>query len=411
MADFTDEDLFDLDDAALEAAFKEAKASSDSPESDLEDENNSTDSETYTETSEENAVDETEEFDETIEVDNGSEQPEDDEDSDHNSDESEEDETTEEDPSETDEDDLDEDSETEDDKGSEEDEATDETKQPAQSYTFKANGKEYEFSSEEIVDQFPKIFGQAMDYTKKMQSIKPWRKTIDALESAELTHTDVNLMIDVLKGNKNAIAEVIKRTGVDTLDLDTDADSDYVANNYGRDDRALDVKDVVDLISQDPEYTTTHNILSKDWDERSWGTMSENPEMIRLLHLDVKSGMYDRLQPIAEKLKIFGGGTKSDLDYYKEAAEQFFTRTAKEEALKQKQTAKKAEQETKANETARVETVKKKDAQRTATKQASAKRKAAAPTKNLAAGKGVVDYLDDSDEAFDDWYKNLQDNM
>jgi hypothetical protein len=410
MADFTDEDLFDLSDDDLEAAFKEAKASTDSPETDLEQEdeiNNSADSVDETEN-----VDDTETTDEEIEIEDGSEQPEDDAgDSDHNSDESEEAETTEEDQSETDEDDLDEDSEADKDKGSEDEDATDEEEQPVQSYTFKANGKEYEFSSDEIVDQFPKIFGQAMDYTKKMQAIKPWRKTIDALEGAELTHNDVNLMIDVLKGNKDAIAEVIKRTGVDTLDLKTDEDSNYTAEDYGRDDRALAVKDVVDLISKDPEYTVTHGILSNDWDERSWNTMSENPEMIRLLHLDVQSGMYQKLQPIAEKLKIFSGGTKSDLDYYKEAAEQFFTKTRNEEAAKQKLAEKTTKQETKDAETARVEKVRAKNAQRTATKQASAKRKAAAPTKNLAAGKGVVDYLDDSDEAFDEWYKNLQDSI
>jgi hypothetical protein len=408
MSEFTDEDLFDLDDDALEAAFKEAKAASDSPETDLEEDSSELVEETV---EDETAEDDIEDTDETIEVDNGSEQPEDDEDSDHNSDELDEEETTEEEQSDAEEDDLDEDSETEDDKDSTEEDASEEESQPAQTYTFKANGKEYEFSSDEIVDQFPKIFGQAMDYTKKMQAIKPWRKTIDALEGAELTHSDVNLMIDVLKGNKDAIAEVVKRTGIDTLDLNTEEDSNYVAEDYGRDDRALDVKDVVDLISQDPEYTVTHSILSKDWDERSWSTMSENPEMIRLLHLDVKNGMYDRLQPIAEKLKVFGGGTKSDLDYYKEAAEQFFAKTAKEETLKQQRLKQQEADEKKAAETTRVEKVKKKSAQRTATKQAAAKRKAAAPTKNLAAGKGVVDYLDDSDEAFDEWYKNLQDNM
>ena len=398
MPDLTDEDLFDMSDDDLEAAFKEAKASSNSPETDMEDDD-STDLGNEADDTSEN----TEDTDETIEVDNGSEQPDNEEDSDHNSDESDEDETTEEDQSDTEEDDLDEDSDTEDDNGSEEEDATKEKTQPAQAYTFKANGKEYEFSSDEIVDQFPKIFGQAMDYTKKMQALKPWRKTIDALEGAELTHNDVNLMIDVLKGNKEAIAEVIKRTGVDTLDLNTEENSKYVAEDYGRDDRALAVKDVVDLINQDPEYTVTHNILSKDWDERSWGTMAENPEMIRLLHLDVKSGMYNRLQPIAEKLKIFGGGTKSDLDYYKEAAEQFFRRTAQEEAAKEQQA-------TETAATTRVAKVKEKTAQRTATKEASAKRKAAAPTKNLASGKGVVDYLEDSDEAFDEWYKNLQDS-
>lgn len=94
--------------------------------------------------------------------------------------------------------------------------------QEVQKYKFKANGREYELTDEEMRTQFPKVFGQAMDYTKKTQALKPWRQTIDALESAKISHNDVSLMIDVLRGDKQAIAEVIKRTGVDALDIDTE---------------------------------------------------------------------------------------------------------------------------------------------------------------------------------------------
>lgn len=408
MADFTEDDLFDMSDEDLEAAFKEAKASADSPDTEFED----TSTQDIDPQDEEMAeVDEDTEDDE-VELDDGSEQSEQDEtDSDQNGEETDEDDVDEEDPSKTDEEALDEDSEAEEDKGSEETETKEEDTPPAQPYKFKANGKEYEFSGEEIVEQFPKIFGQAMDYTKKMQAIKPWRKTIDALEGAELSHEDVSLMIDVLKGDKGAINEVIKRTGIDTLDLKDDEDNPYVAKDYGRDDRALDIKDVVDSISQDAEYSTTHSILSNEWDNQSWQTMAENPEMIKLLHLDVKSGMYQQLQPIAEKLKVFAGGTKTDLECYKEAAQQFYANKSKADMAAKAQEKRAAEQERQDAEQARLQDVKAKATKRSATKKASVKRKAAAPTKNTGTQKGVVDYLDDSEEAFDEWYKKLQDDM
>jgi len=397
-------DLWDMSDEELEAAFKEAQANQDSPDTDLE-------AEMPQEEYEEAASDYEEAAEE--EFDDGPEQPEDElEDSGHDtSDESETDEFEEEDDSEIDEEVPDEDSETEEEDSSDEDEEDDEEEQPVQSYKFKANGKDYEFSSEEIVDQFPKIFGQAMDYTKKMQTIKPWRKTIDAIESAELKHEDVSLMIDVLKGDKGAIAEVLKRTGTDTLDLDSDDNDPYVAKDYGRDDSALAIKDIVDDISRDQEYATTHNILSKEWDDTSWKTMTENPEMIRLLHTDVKSGMFQTLQPVAEKLKVYDGGRKSDLDYYKEAAQQHFTQVAEQDAFEERKAARQAELETREAEQARLAEVKAKSQQRSATTKASAKRKAAAPTKNAVASRDVVDYLDASDTDFDEWYKQLQDDI
>jgi hypothetical protein len=404
-----DEDLWDMSDEELEAAFKEAQASELSPNTDLE-ENQVLEEFPESEPS-------TEDTDEEVEIEDGPEQLEAEdedlelEDSGHDaSDESDTDEVADEDEEESTEDDPDGDSE-EEEPSSDDAEDEDEEEQPVQTYKFRANGKDYEFSSDEIVDQFPKIFGQAMDYTKKMQTIKPWRKTIDAIESAELSHEDVSLMIDVLKGDKGAITEVLKRTGVDTLELDTDADKPYVAKDYGRDDSALAIKDIVDDISQDVEYATTHNILSKEWDERSWATMAQNPEMIKLLHTDVKSGMYSTLQPLAEKLKVFDGGRKSDLDYYKEAAQQHFNQVAEQEAYEERLAARQAEKEAKEAEKARLAEIKAKSEKRTATKQASAKRKAAAPTKAASAARDVIDYLDDSDEAFDEWYQRLQNEM
>lgn len=403
-----EEDLWDMSDEELEAAFKNAITSGETLDSTEEPDETFDKSES---TYEEPDLEEEEEIttDDTEVDEDGPEQPEEDlEDSDHNaSDEAESDEESEEDASD---DGIDTNPESEED-SSEETAEEEAEEQPAQMYKFRANGKDYEFSSEEIVDQFPKIFGQAMDYTKKMQTIKPWRKTIDAIESANLNHNDINLMIDVLKGDKEAITEVLKRTGVDTLELDTENASSYVAKDYGRDDSALAIKDIVDDISRDAEYATTHNILSKEWDDKSWDTITKNPEMIRLLHTDVKSGMYQTLLPLVEKLKVYDGGRKSDLDYYKEAAQQHFDRIAKQEAYNEQQETRQAQLEAKKAEQTRLAQVKEKSQRQVATKQASAKRKAAAPTRNVVAGRDVIDYLDDSDEAFDEWYKKLQDDI
>lgn len=266
-----------------------------------------------------------------------------------------------------------------------------------QPYIFKANGKEYSFSEDEVKAQFPKIFGQAMDYTKKMQAMKPWKKTIDAMEQAKLNHNDVNLMIDVLKGDKDAIAEVIKRTGVDALELDIE-DSKYVAKDYGRDDATLALRDVIDEISGDPEYETTHKILANEWDDTSWKRLSSDPEMIKLLHVDVKSGMFQRLQPIADKFKTYDRGSKSDLEYYGEAARQY----AYEMQQTQKATEDRNINEARAKELNAVRANQQKVVN---TKEAASARKAATPVKKTAGVKRVVDYLDDSDEEYDKWYK------
>lgn len=382
----TDEQMFNLSDEELERAFLEARAQDNSPETDIE--NVEYDSE------------------ETIDL----EQPEMDSDDDLVVDDvadteieadSEETEGTPDEGPEVAEE------QTEEDDG---EVAPDVTETPV--HKFKANGKEYTFTPEEMMSQFPKIFGQAMDYTKKTQALKPWRKTIDAIESANLSHDQINLMIDVFKGDKNAIAEVMRRTGVDALDLDTE-NNVYTPKDYGRDDTALAIKDIVDEISSDKEFSITQQILNKEWDDRSFSELTRDPELIKLLHIDVKSGTYDKVQPIAEKLKVFDRGRQSDLEYYKQAAGEYFREINEAQRREQAMEEQRQLREAKAARQAELERVRTTQAKQEAVKTQAVARKAAAPTKsNAGTKKSVTDYLDESDEAYDDWYKrNVLDKM
>lgn len=382
----TDEQMFNLSDEELEIAFLEARAQDNSPETDIE--NVEYDSE------------------ETIDL----EQPEMDSDDDLvvddvadteiEADSEEIEGTPDEGPEVTEE-------QTEE---NDEEVAPDVTETPV--HKFKANGKEYTFTPEEMMSQFPKIFGQAMDYTKKTQALKPWRKTIDAIESANLSHDQINLMIDVFKGDKNAIAEVMRRTGVDALDLDTE-NNVYTPKDYGRDDTALAIKDIVDEISSDKEFSITQQILNKEWDDRSFSELTRDPELIKLLHIDVKSGTYDKVQLIAEKLKVFDRGRQSDLEYYKQAAGEYFREINEAQRREQAMEEQRQLREAKAARQAELERVRTTQAKQEAVKTQAVARKAAAPTKsNAGTKKSVTDYLDESDEAYDDWYKrNVLDKM
>ncbi len=285
-----------------------------------------------------------------------------------------------------------------------EDEIVDEAQKEHQELAFKANGREYKFTQDEIMAQFPKIFGQAMDYTKKTQAMKPWRKTIDAIEEAKLGHDDINLMIDVMKGNKEAIAEVLKRTGVDSLEIDTE-NSKYTPNDYGRDDKALAIKDIIEEISVDREYEITHKVLSKEWDEKSFKKMTDDPELIRLLHNDVKSGTFDKVQAVAEKIKVFDRGLKTDLEYYELASMEIAQQYQEEQRRAYDVERQRADREAKLARQAEIERVRKTQERQKEVEVKAVERKAATPTSRKAVSSKVVDYLDDSDEAFEDWYK------
>ena len=380
----SDNEINDLSDAELEAAFKSAKAEIGS---------------TVTITNEPD-VDYDDEVDEL-------EQPNVDSDDDTSA--NEEDEEEVEDDSETENEDADESAETEDEQTDNTEKDSDKVVQPTQEILkVKANGQDYEFTLDEMKSQFGSIFAKAQDYTKKTQALKEYRKTIDIVQNAGLSDNDLNLFADVLKGDKDAIAAVLKRTGVDALDLDTE-NVNYAPKNYGRNDTELAIKDIVDDISADKEYVITHNILEKQWDSKSREKFIEDPNMIKGLHIDVKSGLYDKLNPIMQKLKIYDGATRSDLDYYFMAHKQFIDSQRDASSKAEKAELARVENQAKVAEAEKVSTVKAKMAQQTATKEASVKRKAAAPTKK-AVGTSKINYLNDdpSDDEVEEWFKNIK---
>ena len=260
-------------------------------------------------------------------------------------------------------------------------EETEETK--PNTYKVKADGMDFEFTTEELLKLAPK----AIDYSKKTMALAPYRKRISAMEEAGLTDHDVNLMIDVMKGDKNAIAEVLKRTKVDPLELDTDGKDAYVPNSYGKDETVLAIEEIVAEISKDKEYETTQRIVDDLWDSASRMQMRENPALIRGLHEEVQMGRYTIVAPMAAKMKtmdlVNGVPVKSDLEYYQNAVNVYIEQSATTEKVN--------------TQVQRQESIKEK----------APARKAAAPTKQGTGKKTAIDYLDDGDEDYDTWYKSI----
>lgn len=269
-------------------------------------------------------------------------------------------------------------------------------------YVYKANGQEFEFTEDEIKEQFGAVFAKAMDYTQKTQALKKHRQIVDVVEQEKLTLDDINFALDLLRGDKGAIAELIKKTGVDTLELETEDNSPYTPKNYGRTNMELDIQEITTEISKDPEYEITHRLLTKEWDDESWTELTKKPYMIKLLHTDVKNGVFDKINPILQKLKLqdsikFGRSIKSDLDYYKDAVGVYSQTIAQENARK-------AEAERIASTQRRIAEVKQVQQAKTAQKAAVKKRKAAALTKSSTGTKKSINYLEEALNMPDDDY-------
>ena len=258
-------------------------------------------------------------------------------------------------------------------------------------FRLKADGTEFELTENEL----KQLASKGMNYTKKMQDIKEYREHVSAIKEAALSKDDINLMIDVLKGDKDALATVMKRTGVDALDVDVE-NSKYVPKNYGRNEVELEIEEVVETISRDPEYVTTKHIISSNWDKQSQMEFVKDPVKIAKLHEDVKNGIFDQVVPMMLKKKALDGARKSDIEYYIEAGTDYYQNKAREAYNARVIEAEKARKQ------AEIKVVKEQEAKRSVVTETASKRKAATMTKPKTAKRSIDDYLNTamSDDEF-----------
>lgn len=244
-------------------------------------------------------------------------------------------------------------------------------------YTIKANGKEYDMS----IDELKQMASKGMDYVKKTTALKPYRTMIAAMQENNISPEDLNMLIDLKKGNKEAISKIIKDSNIDTYDL-PEVDN-YKPTEYRKSEESYEINEILSTISKDSEFSRTSDIYSK-LDDSSRQAINSNPSMLSGLHQDIKSGLFDKVLPYAEKRAMIDGFSQPFLKYYIEAGSEYIKNqmnTPKPNPIKS--------QSSPANKDNKI---------------------AAALPSSRADKKSAIDYLDEeiNDEDYYAWRKKLQ---
>jgi hypothetical protein len=169
---------------------------------------------------------------------------------------------------------------------------------------FKANGKMMSVDNSDDVRQLMKM---GAGYNKKMAGMKSHQKIIKMLENNELLdESKLNYLIDLDKKNPDAIAKLIKDSGVDTYELSNDTETEYTPNTYNVNDKQVQLDSVLEDLQESSGYTTTVDIVGNKWDVSSRQTLVAEPELIRSINGHVENGIYDQIVAVVEKEKMLG---------------------------------------------------------------------------------------------------------
>ena len=251
---------------------------------------------------------------------------------------------------------------------------------------FRANGVDIKVDDpEDIV----RLMQMGANYQKKMAQLKPHLKIIKMLENNDLLKPEqLNNLIDVFKKDPKAIAKLVKESTLDPLDIDKDAPSDYEPNDYSVSDGEIELDQVLEDIKDTDTFNRTINVLTKSWDTASKQTISEHPDIIRIINLHMANGVFDKVNVVLQRDKALGKTEGlSDVDAYRQIADYMF---------------KNGELRTNSPEDKSKVSSKMVEVQEQANADRNKKRKAVAPVKQTTTKKAPTDedFLGLSDEAF-----------
>ena len=177
---------------------------------------------------------------------------------------------------------------------------------------FKANGKEI---TPRNVDDVIKLMQMGANYTKKMQTLAPVKRAYESLNKADIKEEDLNFLIDIHKGDVEAIKQLLQRHKIDPLELDLDSNNYKANRNNIASDEDVEFSDVLrDINSSLPKI---QEILNNKWDEASKQKLVKDPKLLKALHEEIELGRFDEVQARVELEKTFGKYQGySDLEAY-----------------------------------------------------------------------------------------------
>ena len=169
---------------------------------------------------------------------------------------------------------------------------------------FKANGKEIKVNSAQEVIQ---LMQMGANYNKKMAGIKEQLPYLKMLEKNELLDEDkLSYAVDLLNGDKAAIAKLIKDNEIDLYDLDEDTGDSYKPTYKGVSQQEIAVSSAIDDLRDSPSFDRTMEVATGLWDNASQQFIVNNPSVLGVLEQHISSGIFDTVWAEVERLEGIG---------------------------------------------------------------------------------------------------------
>lgn len=187
--------------------------------------------------------------------------------------------------------------------------------------TFRANHQDVQVQNP---DDIRKLMQFGMNYHKKMGELAPHRKILKSLEQNGLLEADkINFAIDLLKGDKAAVAKFLKDQSIDTYDLPDLEETPYQTKDYMPSTERVIFDEKTQELQQSEAGMKVLNYI-KGLDQDSFFDVYSNPVILDNLQRHAEIGLMNDTLAVLEKEYALGNvpaGIKP-IDAYAHVAEQ-----------------------------------------------------------------------------------------
>jgi hypothetical protein len=169
---------------------------------------------------------------------------------------------------------------------------------------FKANGRTIELKTPE---EAIRLMQMGAGYGRKIQDLQPHLKVLRMLEKNNLLdESRLSFLIDVSQKNPDAIKKVVKDSGIDPLDINTEGNVNYSPKNHSVSDREMAFQEALSDIQRHDNGHETLQTINREWDEESKAVLWENPELLGVIQTQRDTGLYDQIVAEIDRQRLLG---------------------------------------------------------------------------------------------------------
>ena len=134
------------------------------------------------------------------------------------------------------------------------------------------------------IDEVKTLMSQGVDYLYKTQQLAKSRKQIELLQRENISDDDLTFLVDLKKGDPEAIKKLLTDKNINPYDIDTSEEVKYQPKTQMVDEATLNLRDSVNNLMTLPDGKACYDELVNTLDVESQNHFLKEPELLKTFY-------------------------------------------------------------------------------------------------------------------------------